>query len=180
MQIFGAFLAWETRHVSIPALNDSKYVGMSVYNVVIMCVTGAAISFVLADKQDTMFIMLSIFIIFCSTGTLCLVFVPKVRMIISTDFLKSFSTHYHHSTINLCFNSQLIELRRNPQGAIDKRIRATLRPSSKTRRDSIVSELEERLKEAAKANQKYRKELLEKESELQVEFLFHYNTYNVC
>ncbi|GLH10939.1 Uncharacterized protein GBIM_15816 [Gryllus bimaculatus] len=36
LMIFGAFLAWETRHVSIPALNDSKYVGMSVYNVVIM------------------------------------------------------------------------------------------------------------------------------------------------
>ena len=78
LQIFGAFLAWETRHVSIPALNDSKYVGMSVYNVVIMCITGAAISIVLADKQDAMFIMLAVFIIFCSTATLCLVFVPKV------------------------------------------------------------------------------------------------------
>ncbi|XP_043794606.1 gamma-aminobutyric acid type B receptor subunit 2 isoform X2 [Apis laboriosa] len=139
LMIFGAFLAWETRHVSIPALNDSKYVGMSVYNVVIMCVTGAAISFVLADKQDAMFIMLAIFIIFCSTATLCLVFVPK-----------------------------LIELRRNPQGTIDKRIRATLRPVSKTRRDSSVSELEERLKEATLANQKFRKQLLEKDSELQM------------
>ncbi|XP_003492891.1 gamma-aminobutyric acid type B receptor subunit 2 isoform X1 [Bombus vosnesenskii] len=139
LMIFGAFLAWETRHVSIPALNDSKYVGMSVYNVVIMCVTGAAISFVLADKQDAMFIMLAIFIIFCSTATLCLVFVPK-----------------------------LIELRRNPQGAIDKRIRATLRPMSKTRRDSSISELEERLKEATLANQKFRKQLLEKDSELQM------------
>ncbi|XP_076249842.1 gamma-aminobutyric acid type B receptor subunit 2 isoform X2 [Calliopsis andreniformis] len=139
LMIFGAFLAWETRHVSIPALNDSKYVGMSVYNVVIMCVTGAAISFVLADKQDAMFIMLAVFIIFCSTATLCLVFVPK-----------------------------LIELRRNPQGAIDKRIRATLRPMSKTRRDSSVSELEERLKEATLANQKFRKQLLEKDSELQM------------
>lgn len=89
LQIFGAFLAWETRHVSIPALNDSKYVGMSVYNVVIMCVTGAAISFVLADKQDAMFIMLSVFIIFCSTATLCLVFVPKVstarRRLVNND-----------------------------------------------------------------------------------------------
>ncbi|CAL7939276.1 unnamed protein product [Xylocopa violacea] len=139
LMIFGAFLAWETRHVSIPALNDSKYVGMSVYNVVIMCVTGAAISFVLADKQDAMFIMLAIFIIFCSTATLCLVFVPK-----------------------------LIELRRNPQGAIDKRIRATLRPMSKTRRDSSVNELEERLKEATLANQKFRKQLLEKDSELEM------------
>ncbi|KAF7398742.1 hypothetical protein HZH66_006639 [Vespula vulgaris] len=139
LMIFGAFLAWETRHVSIPALNDSKYVGMSVYNVVIMCVTGAAISFVLADKQDAMFIMLAVFIIFCSTATLCLVFVPK-----------------------------LIELRRNPQGAIDKRMRPTLRPVSKARRDSTVSELEERLKEATTANQKFRKQLLEKDSELQM------------
>ncbi|XP_031786895.1 gamma-aminobutyric acid type B receptor subunit 2 isoform X2 [Nasonia vitripennis] len=139
LMIFGAFLAWETRHVSIPALNDSKYVGMSVYNVVIMCVTGAAISFVLADKQDAMFIMLSVFIIFCSTATLCLVFVPK-----------------------------LIELRRNPQGQIDKRFRPTLRPMSKARRDSTVSELEERLKDVTTANQKFRKQLHEKESELQM------------
>jgi hypothetical protein len=29
--------------VQIPALNDSKYVGMSVYNVFIMCILGAAI-----------------------------------------------------------------------------------------------------------------------------------------
>nr|CAD7405442.1 unnamed protein product [Timema cristinae] len=140
LMIFGAFLAWETRHVSIPALNDSKYVGMSVYNVVIMCVMGAAISFVLSDKQDASFIIISVFIIFCTTGTLCLVFGPK-----------------------------LIELKRNPQGSIDKRmIRATLRPTSKNRRNSVASELEENLKDAKACNQKYRKELLEKESELQV------------
>lgn len=81
MQAFGCFLAWETRHVSIPALNDSKYVGMSVYNVVIMCSIGAAISFVLRDQQDAAFIIISVFIIFCSTTTLCLVFVPKVRLV---------------------------------------------------------------------------------------------------
>ncbi|XP_058796020.1 gamma-aminobutyric acid type B receptor subunit 2 isoform X2 [Phymastichus coffea] len=139
LMIFGAFLAWETRHVSIPALNDSKYVGMSVYNVVIMCVTGAAISFVLADKQDAMFIMLAVFIIFCSTATLCLVFVPKI-----------------------------IELKRNPQGQIDKRFRPTLRPMPKTRRGSSISELEERMKDVTTANQKFRKLLHEKESELQM------------
>jgi gamma-aminobutyric acid type B receptor len=43
VKVFGAFLAWETRNVQIPALNDSKYVGMSVYNVFIMCILGAAI-----------------------------------------------------------------------------------------------------------------------------------------
>jgi len=77
-KVFGAFLAWETRHVSIPALNDSKYVGMSVYNVVLMCVAGAAISFVLSDQQDASFIIISVFILFCSTATLFLVFIPKV------------------------------------------------------------------------------------------------------
>lgn len=76
--MFGAFLAWETRHVSIPALNDSKYVGMSVYNVVLMCVMGAAISFVLSDQQNYSFGIISVFILFCSTITVCLVFVPKV------------------------------------------------------------------------------------------------------
>lgn len=66
---------------------------------------------------------------------------------------------------------QLVELKRNPGGSIDKRIRATLRPMSKTRRDSNVTELEHKLKEVKSFNSKYRKQLLEKESELQVSTL---------
>ena len=80
LQLFGAFLAWETRHVQIPALNDSKYVGMSVYNVTIMCVLGVAVTFVLKNQINASFIIIAIFIIFCTTGTLCLVFVPKVQV----------------------------------------------------------------------------------------------------
>lgn len=64
--------------MSIPALNDSKYIGMSVYNVVIMCVCGAAVSFVIKDQPNAAFIIIGLFIIFCTTITLCLVFVPKV------------------------------------------------------------------------------------------------------
>lgn len=103
LMAFGCFLAWETRRVSIPALNDSKYIGLSVYNVVIMCVIGASLSFVLRDQQDASFMIISIFIIFCSTTTLCLVFVPKVRM--------------------------LIELKQNPRA--DQRVRATLKTFKK-------------------------------------------------
>ena len=77
-QVFGCFLAWETRQVTIPALNDSKYIGMSVYNVVIMCVCGAAVSFVINDRPTSSFVIIGFFIIFCTTITLCLVFVPKV------------------------------------------------------------------------------------------------------
>lgn len=78
LQVFGCFLAWETRHVSIPALNDSKYIGMSVYNVVIMCVSGAAISFLIHDQQTAGFLIIALLILACTTITLALVFVPKV------------------------------------------------------------------------------------------------------
>ncbi|XP_017141898.1 gamma-aminobutyric acid type B receptor subunit 2 isoform X1 [Drosophila miranda] len=140
--VFGAFLAWETRHVSIPALNDSKHIGFSVYNVFITCLAGAAISLVLSDRKDLVFVLLSFFIIFCTTATLCLVFVPKVRLV-------------------------LVELKRNPQGVVDKRVRATLRPMSKNRRDSSVCELEQRLRDVKQTNCRFRKALMEKENELQ-------------
>ncbi|XP_052867877.1 gamma-aminobutyric acid type B receptor subunit 2 [Anopheles cruzii] len=137
--IFGAFLAWETRHVSIPALNDSKHVGLSVYNCVIMCVMGAAIALVLSDRKDAVFILISLFIIFCTTATLFLVFVPK-----------------------------LVELKRNPSGVVDKKVRATLRPAgSKNRRDSSVCELEQRMRDVKQTNCRFRKVLMDKEAELQ-------------
>lgn len=59
-------------------------------------------------------------------------------------------------------------MKRNPQGVVDKRIRATLRPMSKNRRDSSVCELEQRLRDVKTNNCRFRKALLEKEAELQV------------
>lgn len=46
--------------------------------------------------------------------------------------------------------------------------RATLRPMSKNRRDSSVSELEQRLRDVKSNNCRFRKALMEKEAELQV------------
>ncbi|XP_022836401.1 gamma-aminobutyric acid type B receptor subunit 2-like isoform X3 [Spodoptera litura] len=138
--VFGAFLAWETRHVSIPALNDSQHIGLSVYNVLIMCIMGAAITLVLQDHKDALFVLIAIFIIFCTTGTLCLVFVPK-----------------------------LLELRRNgPGGAGTGRIRATLRPASTHECRSPGPELERRMKELRQYNNRYRRTLQAKENELQM------------
>ncbi|XP_060807442.1 gamma-aminobutyric acid type B receptor subunit 2 [Amyelois transitella] len=138
--VFGAFLAWETRHVSIPALNDSKHIGLSVYNVLIMCIMGAAIALVLSDHKDALFVLIAIFIIFCTTATLCLVFVPK-----------------------------LLELRRNGQpGSAPTRIRATLRPASTHECRSPGPELERRLKELRQYNTRYRRTLQAKENEIQM------------
>ncbi|GMR48968.1 hypothetical protein PMAYCL1PPCAC_19163, partial [Pristionchus mayeri] len=100
LMILGCFLAWETRRVNIPALNDSKYIGMSVYVVVVMSVIGLSIAFILQDRVNESYALTSLFIIFSTTLTLCLLFVPK-----------------------------LIELVRNPQGIEPKGYRRGLMKS---------------------------------------------------
>ncbi|XP_033627262.1 uncharacterized protein LOC117290084 [Asterias rubens] len=76
--VFGAFLAWETRQVTIPLLNDSKLIGMSVYNVVILCIVGLAVNLVLGQDPETLFIFNSCISMFCTTLTILIVFLPKV------------------------------------------------------------------------------------------------------
>ena len=52
--VIGIFLAWETRNVNYPSLNDSRYIGMSVYNAVIMTLITASLSFVVGrGNMDT-------------------------------------------------------------------------------------------------------------------------------
>lgn len=69
--------------MKIPALNDSRYVGMSVYNVVILSVVGVPAALMIEHAQDASFALTAFFVIFSTTVTLCLVFVPKVRDSIS-------------------------------------------------------------------------------------------------
>ncbi len=77
-QVVGSRFAWATRNVHIAALNDSKYVGMSLYNVVLLSITTAVVGYFLRDQHERSYILTSIFILLCVTITLCLVFVPKV------------------------------------------------------------------------------------------------------
>ena len=79
--LFGLFLAWETRDVTIPALNDSKYIGMSVYNVVVLSIIGAIVAIALDGSMyyEAPYAISSLCLIVCTTVTLLLVFVPKVR-----------------------------------------------------------------------------------------------------
>ena len=73
------FLTWETRNVSFPGLNESKYVGMCVYNVVIFAVVLTLIqSFTFAEEIDTRFAISAGGITLCTTTILLLTFVPKV------------------------------------------------------------------------------------------------------
>ena len=52
---------------------------MSLYNVVLLSTTTAVVGYFLRDQHERSYILTSIFILFCVTITLCLVFVPKVR-----------------------------------------------------------------------------------------------------
>ena len=77
--IFGSFFAWETRKVQIEALNDSKEIGICVYNIMIMSVISVPISRLLPLLQmDVSFGVISIAVLVCAVTTLLLVFGPKV------------------------------------------------------------------------------------------------------
>ena len=78
MLVFGAILAWQTRQVKMLAVNDSKLIGLAIYNVALFAIIGAIISFIVYDKPDAFFGLTSFFIIFPTTVTICLIFVPKV------------------------------------------------------------------------------------------------------
>ncbi|XP_022239311.1 gamma-aminobutyric acid type B receptor subunit 1-like isoform X2 [Limulus polyphemus] len=76
--IFGIFLAYETRSVKIKQLNDSRLVGMSIYNVVVLCLITAPVTLVISSQQDATFAFVALAIIFCSFLSMALVFVPKI------------------------------------------------------------------------------------------------------
>ncbi|EDV28625.1 uncharacterized protein TRIADDRAFT_20304 [Trichoplax adhaerens] len=77
--LFGAFLAWETRNVHIRELNDSRYIGMSVYNVFVISAIGALLNEFVVATPTVKYVMIAILTLLGTTITLCLVFVPKVN-----------------------------------------------------------------------------------------------------
>ena len=91
--LFGLFLAWETRNVSIPVLNDSKYIGMSVYNVAVLSIIGAIVAFAMDGSvhYEALYAISSLCLIVCTSVTLLLVFVPKVRILSSSSPLSLLS-----------------------------------------------------------------------------------------
>ena len=52
--------------------------GISVYNVVVLCLLGVPIALVMKEQVDAVYAIISLFIFFATTLTICLVFVPKV------------------------------------------------------------------------------------------------------
>lgn len=80
--VFGLFLAYETRSIKVKQINDSRYVGMSIYNVVILCLITAPVTMVISSQQDASFGFVALAIIFCCFLSMLLIFVPKVIEVI--------------------------------------------------------------------------------------------------
>ncbi|XP_065201019.1 gamma-aminobutyric acid type B receptor subunit 1 isoform X2 [Planococcus citri] len=79
---FGLFLAYETRSIKVKQINDSRYVGMSIYNVVVLCVITTPVTMIIASQQDASFTFTALSIIFCCFLSMALIFVPKVIEVI--------------------------------------------------------------------------------------------------
>lgn len=60
-------------------INDSRYVGMSIYNVVVLCLITAPVSLVISSQADASFAFVTAALVFCCFLSMALIFVPKVR-----------------------------------------------------------------------------------------------------
>lgn len=83
--LVGVYMAWETRHVKIPALNDSQYIGISVYSVVITSCIVVVLANLISERVTLAFVTISTLILFSTTATLCLLFVPKLNSIMNEE-----------------------------------------------------------------------------------------------
>ncbi|XP_017046325.1 gamma-aminobutyric acid type B receptor subunit 2 [Drosophila ficusphila] len=77
--VVGVYMAWETRHVKIPALNDSQYIGVSVYSVVITSAIVVVLANLISERVTLAFITITTLILTSTTATLCLLFIPKLH-----------------------------------------------------------------------------------------------------
>ncbi|XP_033225853.1 gamma-aminobutyric acid type B receptor subunit 2 [Belonocnema kinseyi] len=83
--VVGVYMAWETRHVKIPALNDSQYIGMSVYSVVITSGIVVVLANLMSDQATLAFVTITALILASTTATLGLLFLPQLANILSGE-----------------------------------------------------------------------------------------------
>ncbi|XP_041780122.1 gamma-aminobutyric acid type B receptor subunit 2 [Anopheles merus] len=77
--LVGVYMAWQTRNVKISALNDSQYIGISVYSVVITSASVVVLANLLYERVTLAFIITAGFVLISTTATLCLLFLPKIK-----------------------------------------------------------------------------------------------------
>ncbi|KAH9508641.1 hypothetical protein Btru_049496 [Bulinus truncatus] len=76
--LFGTFLAVQTRKVTCPELNDSKWIALCIYNVVVLGPIGVVVIMATEDKPEMNYALEATMIILITSITECLIFVPKI------------------------------------------------------------------------------------------------------
>lgn len=94
--VVGVYMAYETRHVKIAQLNDSQYIGLSVYSVVITSSIVVVLANLIAERVTLAFMTITALIITSTTSTLCLLFVPKMHDIWGKGKYAAFSNFIIH------------------------------------------------------------------------------------
>ena len=81
----GLFLAFETRRVKISALNDSRFIIMSVYGIVIVSIALTPIGFLLQHYPNVQYGIIGIMILLSTSLILGLLFITKVPTYVYTQ-----------------------------------------------------------------------------------------------
>jgi cation transport ATPase len=78
--VFGLFLAYESRNVKYECINDSRFVSIAMYIVVILIGVGALLSLVLSDRYiiDAGYIIAVSMIVIACMCALLILYIPKV------------------------------------------------------------------------------------------------------
>ncbi|RDD47284.1 Gamma-aminobutyric acid type B receptor subunit 2 [Trichoplax sp. H2] len=120
--IFGAFLAYEARNIKLPVMNESKQIALCIYNVALLCTIVIPISFFLPNTFGETYIASSGLILYCTTTTLCIFFVPKVKL---------------NKSDALTITSQLVSVSRNKRSPLRIRNKTTLISMGSSKSDIV-------------------------------------------
>lgn len=75
------YMAWETRHIKVQALNDSQYIGICVYSAVSSAIV-VLLSTLLSDYTTLSYLATATSVLMTTTITLFLLFLPKLRAVL--------------------------------------------------------------------------------------------------
>lgn len=79
------YFYYNCRHVKIPALNDSQYIGMSVYFVVITSGIVVVLANLMSDRATLAFVTITALILASTSATLALLFLPQLTNILAGE-----------------------------------------------------------------------------------------------
>ncbi|KAJ1373423.1 hypothetical protein KIN20_035815 [Parelaphostrongylus tenuis] len=80
--VFGLFLAYESRNLKLRYVNDSRLVGLAIYNVAILSlVTGPVTTLLIRSQANANFAFVAVTVLLCTYISLGLVFIPKLRFV---------------------------------------------------------------------------------------------------